>query len=503
MSAPHRRRSPSGGRRGGGPRATGPRPSPQGGASAGSAQPGGLPALAADALAAVLPDDAGRATRLFDEGGAAWHAQAPADQRLGFWLRRHPGLGPRERRWISDRVYEVLRQGRAFEGFLPHRPLRAGAAGDAGCAAEARHFGQRCLSLIALADQVLGDQAGDFLAWRAQQPPAVRYSLPDWLWQQLQHSHGEGADALAARLLQPARVEIRANLLKTRVSALHAQLAQAGIEARPVDGVPTALRLPGRPALARLPLYEAGHFEVQDAGSQAIVEVCGARRGERVIDFCAGAGGKTLGLAARMRNQGQILAFDTDEARLGRLAPRLRRAGVDIVTTVRLDDSRDARLQRYRQWADLVLLDAPCSGSGTLRRHPDLKWRLQPADVLHYRQLQREIIAAALKLLRPGGRLVYATCSLLAEENTAQMQWLQQQLATGCEVCAGSGEGIGSDRGDESRTEPGAVHADATDGQRGRGDVLPVLRLADSRHWLPDDEGGDAFFMACWQPGPA
>lgn len=377
-------------------------------------------------------------------GDPRWVGQAPADQQLGFWLRRHPGLGPRERRWIADRVHEVLRQGRAFEAFLVHsrEPVT-------------------CAALIGLADRVLSGQADDFLQWRQAQPPAVRHSLPDWLWQRLRSAHGDGAEALVASLLQPASIEIRANLLKGKARTVQEQLAGAGIDAHPVPEVPTALRLQGRPALARLPQFEAGWFELQDAGSQAIVEVCAARRGERVIDFCAGAGGKTLALAARMRNQGQLLAFDTDEARLGRLAPRLRRAGIDIVTAVRLSDSHDPRLARYRQWADLVLLDAPCSGSGTLRRHPDLKWRLQPADVVHYQQLQREIIEAALRLLRPGGRLVYATCSLLAEENEVQMQWLQPLAA-----------------------------------QAG-------LQLADSRHWLPPHGGGDGFFMACWQAAPA
>ena len=157
-----------------------------------------------------------------------------------------------------------------------------------------------------------------------------------------------------------------------------------------------------------------------------------------------------------MRNQGQVLAFDTDEARLSRLGPRLKRACVDIVTQMRLKDSHDARLARYQGWADLVLVDAPCSGSGTLRRHPDLKWRLQPQEVAHYRQLQRQIMAAAARLLRPGGRLVYATCSLLADENEAQMAWLALKAGG---VSAASGAAGAAERAADPIGSGGAVGA--------------------------------------------
>ena len=314
-------------------------------------------------------------------------------------------------------------------------------------------------------------EAAAYRRWLDQQPPAVRFSLPDWLWEGLAATHGEQAEALAATLLLPAAIEIRSNLLKGKATALQKKLAEAGVAAETVPEAPAALRVTGRPALTRLPLFENGWFELQDAGSQAIAECGAARRGERVIDFCAGAGGKTLALAARMRNQGQVLAFDTDEARLSRLGPRLKRAGVDIVTQMRLKDSTDARLARYQGWADLVLVDAPCSGSGTLRRHPDLKWRLQPQEVAHYRQLQRQIMAAAVRLLRPGGRLVYATCSLLADENETQMAWLAQRA--GGALAAGV-----------QATDP----------------AWPAVSLQHvaQRYWLPQPEGGDVFFMASW-----
>ena len=410
--------------------------------------------LAADALAAVLPADAAQAARLFATPSPAWGKAAPADQQLGAWLRRHPSLGARDRRWLSDRVYDVLRHGRAYESFLEEGD-RAESDGQSSAS------GERLPGLMRLSEALRSNAEPEAVAyrqWLEQQPPAVCFSLPDWLWEGLAATHGEQAEALAATLL-PAAIEIRSNLLKGKATALQKKLAEAGVAADTVPEVPAALRVTGRPALTRLPLFENGWFELQDAGSQAIAECGAARRGERVIDFCAGAGGKTLALAARMRNQGQVLAFDTDEARLSRLGPRLKRAGVDIVTQMRLKDSTDARLARYQGWADLVLVDAPCSGSGTLRRHPDLKWRLQPDDVDHYQQLQRTIVLAALRLLRPGGRLVYATCSLLADENAQQMQWLAERLGAGWQATA-------------------------------------------QRAWLPGEQGGDAFFMAAWEkPG--
>jgi len=210
--------------------------------------------------------------------------------------------------------------------------------------------------------------------------------------------------------------------LRGKAAALRAKLAEHGIQAAPVEGVPTALRIEGRPRLEALDLFERGWFEIQDAGSQRIADVCDARRGQLVIDFCAGAGGKTLALAARMRNAGKILAFDTGEERLSRLLPRAGRAGVDIVSTLRIASLEDPRLARYRGRADVVLVDAPCSGTGTLSRSPDLKWRLTPARLAAHVAEQQAILAAASALVKPGGALVYATCSLLQEENREQVE---------------------------------------------------------------------------------
>lgn len=456
--------------------------------------------LAAEALADLFPADAARAGQVFaaplgvagdgeqvplelvaasvgaramaTDGAerlplapADWSGLNPADQRLAVWLRRHPSLGARERRWLSDRIYDVLRHGRAYECWLRQAfDVAGGVEGDTRL-----HVARALIELSAAntaggaSDSGVSLSADQYRAWLSAQPSALRDSLPDWLWAGLVETHGQvTAGQLAEVLVQPAAIEIRTNLLKGKAQTLKARLAEAGVEADEVPGSNTALRLKGRPALSRSPLFEAGWFEWQDVGSQQIAELCAARRGERVVDFCAGAGGKTLALAARMRNQGQVLAFDTEEARLSKLAPRLTRAGISIVTSMRLDGCDDPRLARYQRWADLVLVDAPCSGSGTFRRHPDLKWRLKPEDVGHYQALQRQILQAAVRLVRPGGRLVYATCSLLDQENGQQMAWFGQWLA-------------------------------------GQGGALARMAQHGSQYWLPDSAGGDAFFMSEWR----
>ena len=296
-----------------------------------------------------------------------------------------------------------------------------------------------------------GDREVEAIA--ARLPDAVRYSMPDWLWEKLQASHGERARGIAAALLQPSPIDIRANLLLGKAEDLARRLREQGVEAEAIAGVPTGLRVIGRPNLEKLDLFERGWFEIQDAGSQRIVDFCEPRRGQLVVDFCAGAGGKTLAMAARMRNAGKVLAFDTGDERLSRLMPRARRAGVGLVEPLRIDGGGDARLARYRGRADLVLVDAPCSGTGTLRRSPDMKWRLSPKRLLQHVAEQRAILAAASALVKPGGKLVYATCSLLQEENERQVAEFAR----------------------------------------------PGFELIDSRSFLPDEGPSSGFFVAKWE----
>ncbi len=345
----------------------------------------------------------------------------PADRALSEFFRQHRHLGRRDRGLIADRVFDVIRQRRLYAHLA-----------ESGSGSHARR-----LALIAdhgQAQSVMRTDAAE-QAWlervatidRSSLGTAVGYSLPDWLLEGLQAQQipGEGGlVALAQSLLEPAALDIRANLLKTEAAALAEELAVAGV---PTAAVPTerlaepgtALRVAGHPAFEQLDSFTAGKFEVQDAGSQWVAWRAGARRGEAVVDFCAGAGGKTLAMAAMMRGSGQIYACDTSLSRLNRLKPRLARSGASNVQPLHIEHQDDRRLRRLWGRIDLVLVDAPCSGTGTLRRNPDLKWRQQGVDLERLAALQGAIVQAAARLLKPGGRLIYVTCSLLEQENEA------------------------------------------------------------------------------------
>jgi 16S rRNA (cytosine967-C5)-methyltransferase len=196
-------------------------------------------------------------------------------------------------------------------------------------------------------------------------------------------------------------------------------LANSEIDAEPTPYSPLGLRIRGRPALARHPLFLDGAVEVQDEGSQLVGYLVAPRRSDMVVDFCAGAGGKTLLLGALMRSQGRLYAFDTHDKRLARLKPRLARSGLSNVHTQVIANERDTKIKRLAGKIDRVLVDAPCTGFGTLRRNPDLKWRQPESAVAELATKQRAILDSAATLVKPGGRLVYATCSVLPDENEA------------------------------------------------------------------------------------
>jgi 16S rRNA (cytosine967-C5)-methyltransferase len=223
------------------------------------------------------------------------------------------------------------------------------------------------------------------------------------------------AESLASAVNHPAPVDIRVNTLTARREQVQTQLAAEGIATDPTRFSPVGLRCTERAALESTDCHEDGNFEVQDEGSQLLSYLIQPKRNEILVDFCAGAGGKSLHLSALMVDTGTIYAFDKSRSRLARLSPRLRRAGAHNVHPVAIADENDARVKRMHGKVDRVLIDAPCSGTGTLRRHPELKWRA--LDLAKFAAVQRRILAAAAGLVKPGGRLVYATCSVLREEN--------------------------------------------------------------------------------------
>ena len=347
--------------------------------------------------------------------GAVLKFDAPADNIVSFFLRQHREFGPRERHTLAETAYGVLRRRLLYQhlaqggsGPMERRLAIVGWAGDAAYLRAALELHeQKWLAKV---------QALDF----STLAPKLRHNLPDWIAQPLQVQLGEEAFwALVASLDATAPLDLRVNMLKTKREAAQEALASAGIDAVPTPFSPWGLRVQGRPALQKLPLFAGGEVEVQDEGSQLLALITDAKRGEMVVDFCAGAGGKTLALGAAMRNTGRLYAFDVAGHRLDALKPRLARSGLSNVYPVQIAHERDERIKRLAGKIDRVLVDAPCSGLGTLRRNPDLKWRQSPKAVQELNAKQTAILAGAARLLKPGGRLVYATCSLLASENEA------------------------------------------------------------------------------------
>jgi 16S rRNA (cytosine967-C5)-methyltransferase len=339
----------------------------------------------------------------------------PADAVLSRYFRENRTLGHRDRGFVAESAYAVLRRLRwlrhwAGEGAEARRLLLAWLVKGEGISL--RRF-----------EGALSATERDWLAGlKAQRIGALslaeRCDFPDWLTERLLSQYGEaGLLELAQALNQPAPLDIRANPLKTDRDTLLAGLRAGGMDCAPGALSPLAIRLAGKPALQRHPLFLDGSFEVQDEGSQLLGWLVAPRRGELVVDFCAGAGGKTLLLGALMRSTGRLYAFDVSGKRLARLKPRVARAGLSNVHPVEIDSEHDSRVKRLAGKADRVLVDAPCSGLGTLRRNPDLKWRQSRDGLAELTVKQGAILAAAARLVKPGGRLVYATCSLLEEEN--------------------------------------------------------------------------------------
>jgi 16S rRNA (cytosine967-C5)-methyltransferase len=256
----------------------------------------------------------------------------------------------------------------------------------------------------------------------ADQPDWVRYEYPEWLDAPLRDALGPAFETEMRALMTEAATDIRVNALKADREAAIRALEAEKVEARPTSFSPWGLRVAGRPPLASLEVFKSGAIEVQDEGSQLVALLTDARPGQRVVDFCAGAGGKTLAIAAQMKNKGHIVACDVLEGRIMRASTRLRRAGVHNVERRALSTERDPWVKRHAAAFDRVLVDAPCSGSGTWRRNPDQKWRLAATDLDELLALQESILKSAARLVKQGGRLIYATCALLPAENEGQIQ---------------------------------------------------------------------------------
>jgi 16S rRNA (cytosine967-C5)-methyltransferase len=355
----------------------------------------------------------------------------PADQLVRSYFSKRRYAGAKDRASVTERVYSVLRRRaewlwRLGEEASPRLLVAADLAIEEGLGADEVSalfngvgHGPSALS----ADEVSALERLGADAQGIAPPRPVIGNYPEWLDPHMVRRFGDSVDAEIATLNQRAPLDLRVNSLKSDRDAVQAALAGAGVATQPTPWSPLGLRAEGRARVTGLPVFKDGLIEVQDEGSQVAASLTDARPGMQVIDLCAGAGGKTLVLAATMENKGQIYGADTDRRRLSQMTARLTRAGARNVQTHRLDatasddgDASDA-LTHMDGRADRVLLDVPCSGTGAWRRNPDAKWRLTPDMLDLYTARQDRLLRRGARLTKPGGRLIYVTCSLLRDEN--------------------------------------------------------------------------------------
>jgi 16S rRNA (cytosine967-C5)-methyltransferase len=340
-------------------------------------------------------------------------AGEPAERALTRWARASRFAGSKDRAAVRDLVYDGLRR---------RRSLGWQGGGDTGRAIALAHQSADGADLEALFTGEGFDPPPLTEAERtalgrdlAEAPEEVRLDYPDFLRDELRASLGAGFEPVLRAMQARAPVDLRVNTLKTNADAATVVLARDGVQVVRQPLAANALRVLDNPRLvAASRAYTSGMVELQDASSQLVAEIAGARPGMTVLDYCAGGGGKTLALAAAMRGEGRLLAWDANRRRMADLPERARRAGAAVRV---LEDDELAALKPV---CDLVLVDAPCSGTGAWRRKPEGKWRLTPEELAGYPPLQDAILYAASAKLKPGGRLVYATCSLLARENEAR-----------------------------------------------------------------------------------
>jgi len=346
----------------------------------------------------------------------------PADAVVGRFFREHKSLGPRERATLTESVYNVLRKKQFFEHLAP-----SGSGSKFRRLAVLGFHGDREFLFGALNDQEKAWFDACAKVRHEELMDRHRHNLPDWLAERLKKQVGDDFWPLAQSLAEPGTLDLRVNSFKAKREDVVKELARHNVRAVPTPYSPWGLRVAEKTNLTRLDAFVRGDFEIQDEGSQLLALLVDAHRGEMVVDFCAGSGGKTLALGAAMRSTGRLYAFDTSAHRLDALKPRLARSGLSNVHPVAISHERDERIKRLAGKIDRVMIDAPCSGLGTLRRNPDLKWRQTPEVVVQMAALQQLIVQSASRLLKPGGRLVYATCSLLEEENEQVARQFSEQ----------------------------------------------------------------------------
>lgn len=350
---------------------------------------------------------------------------SPADAKLGDFFRNNRELGTKDRAFVAESVYGVLRRLRYLSAVTANEANDPDDARKLILAWLLRVQGKSIRELEPILNEQQAEWAHAIKAKSTQDfPLPVQADVRDWLWNKLVAQYGEAeALTICRSMFEQAALDLRVNTIKgTREEVLARMLSENTIKDNMIEVTPYSpigIRMGARLNISKHVLFEAGKIEVQDEGSQLLAYLVAPKRGQMVADFCAGAGGKTLAIGALMKNTGRLYAFDISEKRLLNLGKRLKRSGLSNLHAQVISSEIDPKLKRLNGKFDRVLVDAPCSGFGTLRRNPDLKWRFEEADITELYIKQTNILARAAKLTKTGGRLIYATCSLLKDENEA------------------------------------------------------------------------------------
>ncbi len=350
---------------------------------------------------------------------------SPADAKLSDFFRNNRDLGTKDRAFVAESVYGVLRRLRFLSTVTANAENDPDDARKLILAWLLRVQGKSIREMESVLNEQQTEWAHTIKAKSTENLPlAVQADVRDWLWAKLVAQYGEAEALTICRSMhEQASLDLRVNTIKgNREDTLKRMLAENTSNENTIEITPHSpigIRMPDRMNISKHVLFTEGKIEVQDEGSQLLSYLVAPKRGQMVADFCAGAGGKTLAIGALMKNTGRLYAFDVSEKRLMNLGKRLKRSGLSNLHAQVISSETDPKLKRLNGKFDRVLVDAPCSGFGTLRRNPDLKWRFEEKDIAELNIKQTNILARAAKLTKAGGRLIYATCSLLQDENEA------------------------------------------------------------------------------------